>query len=280
MAYKTILASLNEVAQLQSVLGAAAAVAREDAAHVIGLYVIPAVEIQVTSEIPVLPVENDEYQKYYRQHEQAARSAFQKIILDDGVHGEFHVIEAHSPHIAGTIIEEAREADLVIAGYSSSNSSRALGSDFSERLCIESGRPTLIMPVTEHNQSCAFDRILIGWNGSREAARAIFDSMPLLERAEDVLVAFACAEQDRQPRTKARREALVRTLLRHGVQARGIDLDSSREAGSVLIGRAETRAIDLIVMGAYGHARLREFILGGATRSVFKGMKCPVLFSH
>ena len=124
MAYKTILASLNEITQLRSVLGAAAAVAREDAAYVVGLYVIPAVEIQVTSEIPVLPVENDEHQKYYRQHEQAARSAFQKIILDDGVQGKFHVVEAHSPQIAGTIIEEARGADLVIAGYSSSTTSR------------------------------------------------------------------------------------------------------------------------------------------------------------
>ena len=81
MAYKTILASLNEVPQLRSVLGAAASIAREEAAYVIGLYVIPAVEIQVTPEVPVLPVENDELQKHFKQHEKAARSAFESLIF-------------------------------------------------------------------------------------------------------------------------------------------------------------------------------------------------------
>src|SRR5262245_30272918 len=134
MAYKTILASLNEVSQLRSVLGAAAAIAREDEAHVLGLYVIPAVEIQVTPEVPVLPVENDELQKYFKQHEKAARSAFDSIILQDGIQGEFRLVESLSHHIAGAIIEESREADLVIAAYSSSTTSRALGPDFSEQL--------------------------------------------------------------------------------------------------------------------------------------------------
>jgi nucleotide-binding universal stress UspA family protein len=280
MAYKTILASLNEVTQLRSILGAAAAIARDEAAHVIGLYVIPAVEIQVTAEVPVLPVENDELQKYFRQQEKVVRSAFESMILEDGIQGELRVVEALTPHITGTIMEESREADLVIAGYSSSITSRALGSDFSEQLFVGSGRPTLIMPINGHNSGFSFDRILVGWNGSRESARAVFDSIPLLRRAEDVLIAMACPEEERQPRIKERREALVRALLRHGVQARAVDLDTSREAGGVLLERAETRAIDLIVMGAYGHARLREFIMGGATRSVLKGMGRPVLFSH
>ena len=280
MAYKTILASLNEVSQLRSVLGAAAAIAREEVGHVIGLYVIPSVEIQITPEVPVLPVENDELLKYFREHERAARSAFESIILGEGIHGEFLVVEALTPHIAGRIIEESREVDLVIAGHSSSITSRALGADFTEQLFIGSGRPTLVLPLNGRNGRFSFDRIMVGWNGSRESARAVFDSLPLLQRAEDVLVAFACAKEERQPRSQARHEALVRALLRHGVQARAINLDSSREAGAVLIGRAGTRAIDLIVMGAYGHARLREYILGGATRSVLKGMECPVLFSH
>jgi nucleotide-binding universal stress UspA family protein len=280
MAYKTILASLNEISQLRSVLGAAAVIAREEAAYVIGLYVIPAVEIQVTPEVPVLPVENDELQKYFKQHEKSARSAFDSIILENDVQGEFRVVEALSAHVAGAIIEESREADLVIAGHSSSITSRALGADFSEQLLIGSGRPTLIVPLNGRNGSISFDRIMIGWNGSKESARAIFDSIPVLQQAEDVLIAFACGQDDLQARTQTRREALVSALLRHGVQARGVNLDGPREAGEVLLERADTRAIDLIVMGAYGHARLREFILGGATRSVLKGMECPVLFSH
>jgi nucleotide-binding universal stress UspA family protein len=279
MAYKTILASLNEVSQLRCVLNAAAAIAREEGAHVIGLYVIPAVELQVASEIQVVPVENDELQKYFRQQEKAVRGAFESTILEAGIQGEFRVVEALMPYIAATVWEEAREADLVLAGFSSSRSSRALGADFSEQLFIGSGRPTLVMPANGKG-SFPPGRVLVAWNGSREGARAVFDSMPLLQRADEVLVAFAGADSKFQPRIEARREGLVRTLLRHGVHARAIDLDSSHEAGKALLERAETREVDLIVMGAYGHARLREFILGGATRTVLKGMKCPVLFSH
>lgn len=279
MTYKTILVSLNEVSQLRSVLGTAASIARKDGAHVIGLYVIPAVELLVGSEIQVLPVENDELQIYFKQQEKAVKTAFETTILKDGIQGEFRVVEALDPHIAATVIEESREADLVIVGYSSPASNRALGADFAERLLIGSGRPTLVVPGNGHGV-LALDRVLVGWNGSREAARAIFDSIPLLRHADEVLVAFAGTESEHRSRSETRREGLVRTLLRHGVHARTIDLDSSREAGKVLLERAETREIDLIVMGAYGHARLREFILGGATRSVLKGMKCPVLFSH
>lgn len=279
MTYKTVLASLNDIRQLRAVLGAAADIARKEEAHVVGLYVIPAIELQVGSEIQVLPVENDELQKYFKSQEKTVKAAFESMILKDGIQGEFRIVEAFEPHIAGTVIEESKEADLVIAGYSSSSSNRALGADFCERLLIGSGRPTLVIPANDRS-GFVLNRILVGWNGSREAARAIFDSVPLLRRAEEVLVAFACANSERQPRIEARRQGLVRTLLRHGVHARTIDLDSSREAGTVLLERAETREVDLIVMGAYGHARLREFILGGATRSVLKGMKCPVLFSH
>ncbi|WP_119390802.1 universal stress protein [Taklimakanibacter lacteus] len=279
MAYKTILASLNEVSQLRSVLSAAAAVARKDAAHVIGLYVIPAIELQVGSEIQVLPVENDELQQYFKRQEKTVRVAFESTVLEAGCQGEFRVIEALYPHIAATVVEEAREADLVIVGHSSSASSRALGADFSEQLCIGSGRPTLVMPANGQTD-LLLDRVLVGWNGSREAARAVFDSIPLLQRADEVLIAYACAESKLQPRLEARREELEKTLLRHGIPAHAVDLESPREAGKALLEGAETRRANLMVMGAYGHARLREFILGGATRSVLKGMTCPVLFSH
>jgi nucleotide-binding universal stress UspA family protein len=279
MAYKTILASLNDVPQLHSVLSAAASIARKSAAHVIGLYVIPAIEIVVGSDMPTLPVENDELQKQFKEQEKTARSAFEAVILKTGIQGEFRLVEALDPHIAATVVDESREADLVIVGYSNSASNRALGADFSERIFTGSGRPTLVIPANGQG-GLALDRILVGWNGSREAARAIFDSIPLLQQADEVLVAFACVEGKPRPQVQARREGLVRALLRHGVHARAVDLDSAHDAGKVLLERAETREVNLLVMGAYGHARLREFILGGVTRSVLKGMKCPVLFSH
>jgi hypothetical protein len=115
MAYKTILACLNDVPQLHSVLSATASIARKNEAHVIGLYVIPAVEIFMASEIQVQPVENDELQKHFKEQEKTVRTAFETTILKSGIQGEFRLVEALNPHIAATVVDESREADLVSA---------------------------------------------------------------------------------------------------------------------------------------------------------------------
>lgn len=279
MAYKTILASLNEVSQVDCILRAATSIARKEEAHVMGLYVIPAIELQLVSEIEVLPIQNDELQRFFKQQEQFVRSTFERAVLEAGVHGEFRVVDAPEARIGSIVMEESREADLVIVGYSSSTSSRALGTNFSEDVFIGSGRPTLVMPPAGRS-GFPIERVLVGWNGSREAARAIFDSIPLFKHADEVLVASTDPGSRNQTHFEVRRTALIRALLRHGVKVRTIDLDSSRQAGEALLARAESRQVSLLVMGAYGHARLREFLLGGATRTVLKGMKCPVLFSH
>lgn len=280
MSYKTILASLNEISQLDCILRAATSIAKKEGAHIVGLYVIPGIELKLASEIETLPIEDDTLQKHYTQQEKSVRSTFEEAVKEAGVQGEFQVLVAPWPHISRTVVEEARQADLVIVGYSSSESNRALGADFSEEVLSGSGRPTLVMPPTGHS-GFPIDRIMIGWNGSREATRAIFDAIPLLKQADDVLI--AAEESDTalgETRMDARKNALIRALIRQGIKARIIGLDGSHDVGEALLTRAESRRADLLVIGAYGHARLREFLLGGATRSVLKGMKCGVLFSH
>lgn len=279
MGYKTVLASLNEVFQVERILSAATSIARREEAFVVGLYAIPAIELKLVSEFETLPIENDELQRFYKQHEKVVRSTFESAIREAGVHGEFRVIDALESRIASIVVEESREADLTIVGYSSSSSNRALGAEFSEDVFIGSGRPTLVMPLSGHS-GAPFERVLVGWNGSREAARAIFDSIPLLKHADEVLIASTESEVKNKLRAEERKSALIRALLRHGVKAHLIGLDSSHEAGEALLARAESRQVDLLVMGAYGHARLREFFLGGVTRTVLREMKCAVLFSH
>lgn len=279
MSYKTILASLNEISQLDCILRAATSIAKKEGAHIVGLYVIPGIELKLASEIETLPIEDDTLQKHYRQQEKSVRSTFEGAVKEAGVQGEFQVQVAPWPHISKTVVEEARQADLVIVGYSSSESNRALGAGFSEEVLFGSGRPTLVMPPTGRS-GFPIDRIMIGWNGSREATRAIFDAIPLLKQADDILIAAEESDALGETRMDARKNALIRTLLRQGIKARIIGLDGSHDVGEALLTKVESRRADLLVMGAYGHARLREFLLGGATRSVLKGMKCSVLFSH
>jgi nucleotide-binding universal stress UspA family protein len=190
------------------------------------------------------------------------------------------VVDAFDFHIASTVIEHCREMDFIIIGHSNSISDRAIGSNFSEHVVISSGRPILVMPPNGH-AVFSTGLAIVGWNGSRESARAAFDSIPLLKQVDEVLIAWVSAETESSMSGETPPGAgLARTLARHDIDAKAVVLHSSREAGEVLLERVESRGAGLLVMGAYGHSRLREFILGGATRSVLRGMKYPVLFSH
>jgi nucleotide-binding universal stress UspA family protein len=129
--------------------------------------------------------------------------------------------------------------------------------------------------------SLAADLITIGWNGKREAARAAFDSVPLLKSARKVHVVWVDPEKEYQHPGGLPGAQLAATLSRHGINAEIAPISTGgREAGETLLTVVADSGAELLVMGAYGHSRLSEMILGGATKSVLRGMKCPVLFSH
>jgi nucleotide-binding universal stress UspA family protein len=279
MSYKTILVSINEVYQLRSLLGAAAVIAEKSDSYVIGLYVIPAPELRFSNAVEAVMVEMDGDRTYFQGQEAAAREAFEKAILSAGIEGEFRVVNALEHTIASTVIEHARQSDLVIIGHSNSCSSRAIGSGFSEEIIISSGRPTLLMPL-DQQATVRTDRAIVGWNGSREAARAAFDSIPLLKLADEVLIILVAPEGGDPGKPASTGIDLTKAFARHGIKVRPFDFHSSLEPGQALLEQVESRGAGLLVMGAYGHARFREFILGGATRSVLKAMTVPVLFSH
>ncbi len=278
MSYKTILVNLNEISQLRCLVDSAGAIGARSGAHVVGLYVIPAVQLVMSGEVAVLPAEDDRERTYYQAQEAAVRRAFEEAMRAAGLQGEFRVVDAPRPAISPVVIEEARQTDLVIIGHSNSASGSAIGAEFTETVLMESGRPTLVMSV----KGCPLipgSLALVGWNDSREAARAVFDSVPLLQCAAEVLIATVVSEEESAGREEAPLE-LLKTLLRHGVRATRLNVPASEEEGLALMTAAENRGAGLLVMGGYGHARLREFILGGATRSVLKRMTIPVLFSH
>ena len=146
-----------------------------------------------------------------------------------------------------------------------------------EGLAFESGRPVLLFPERGGNQH--FDRIAIGWDGSRTASRALADALPLCARARTVELVAVTGEKALDADTAladARRH-----LAAHGIEATSIEVAAEGlDAGTVLLGHCARSGADLLVMGAYGHSRVREFLLGGATRSVLANPTLPVLLSH
>ena len=148
--------------------------------------------------------------------------------------------------------------------------------DGADRVAVESGRPTLIISNAAARNRIG-SRVLVAWHGKPEAARAVFDALPILKQAAATKVVWIDQETDEPERGQDICEALVR----HGVKCGKTERVTSQVGvGPTLMAQAEEFDADLLVMGCYGHSRLREFVFGGATRYALDKMGIPVLMSH
>lgn len=177
---------------------------------------------------------------------------------------------------------EAHLADLLVIGQDDDRDPPAVVAEhFAETVVLECARPVLVIPYAGWFADVG-RRVMVAWNGSREAARAIHDALPFLARAEVVHV-VSCTTQD-----KWRGEWLsppqypVAWLARHGISAQvhDIPVDGAIGVGEMLLSRAADLEVDLMVLGAYGRGRLREIVLGGVTQTLLQSMTVPTLFSH
>jgi nucleotide-binding universal stress UspA family protein len=149
-----------------------------------------------------------------------------------------------------------------------------------ESVILHSARPTLVLPCAGNFESVG-NRVLVAWNDSREAARAVSDALPMLQRAKQVEVASWSEGGSAEEKTmRPELDALHKWLKWHGVSAQlQVEPVGAGIADAMLSHAADTTA-DLIVMGAYGHSRWAELVLGGATRGLLASMTVPVLMSH
>lgn len=181
------------------------------------------------------------------------------------------------------VLARARVADISIVGQVSSNEiDNDIGNDFYTQFTINLGKPVLFLPdktASSTTISTNFKTVIVAWDGGRESTRAIADALPLLKAADLVYVMTVMTKKD--PDKELPDVDIAAFLSRHGVKVEIEKVDNiTSEATNWILSRASQVKADLLVMGAYGHSRLNEFILGGMTRTVMQTMTLPVLMSH
>jgi nucleotide-binding universal stress UspA family protein len=206
-----------------------------------------------------------------------------KSLFDDATEqqpfvSEWRSITSERTDPALIVMNHGRACDLIIACQSDPGWDLSSILDFPERLAIEGGRPVLVLPIKGRFESLP-KSITVAWNGRKESARAVFDALPLLKLAEKVEV-LTVDQGDGPLEGSLPDTELAAALDRHGVNVTVAKFAAVEASVGEAIRRRATEQSDLLVMGAYGHSRFREFAFGGVTRHILREMTEPVLFSH
>ncbi len=284
-AISTILVHVDETRHCPARLALAGAVARRLEANLVGLFVAPPATMPLALPGEVSPGWIESLARQRRSALARAEEHFAALRrqMPDAV---WRIAEADGlGHVAPVLVREGRRADLVIVGQSDADATSLEGpGTVAQDVMMSAGRPVLIVPYAGHFTDVG-RRPLIAWTEGREAARALYDALPLLRHAETVhlleIGPFGAADEE----VARRRDGLAslrRYIEAHGLRASSEYLPGARDIGdaSLILSRAADHGADLLVMGGYGHSRLQELVLGGVTRSILTSMTVPVLMSH
>jgi nucleotide-binding universal stress UspA family protein len=276
MTLKDLLVHVDSDDACATRIDVAVALAAQHEAHLTGLHVMAWPQLPGYIEAQLPPSFHEEQRRELDERARRVATRLQEGARRKGVTPEWRTAEGDVLAMVGL---HARYADLTVLGQ---------GVDLEdpsgelawlpEELVLGVGRPVLIVPRYGSFPTVG-ERVLVAWNGSREATRAVNDALPILRRATAVTVLSIDAEGEPYRRVPGADIALH--LARHGIRTeaastRSVDLP----VGDVLLSFAADCGADLLVMGAYGHSRLREMLLGGATRHILRHMTVPVLMSH
>lgn len=252
--------------------------ARAFDAHVDGIVVSAeyAMTPIVMADIPVFVL--DEQRQRAAEAAKRAAEKFRTAAVE--VEHDVSILTQNPDGLGDAFAERTRSADLVVVGQRDPDRGDILASLLIEAALFGSGRPVLIVPYIGSSAEPPPKRPIIAWDGGAPAARAAHDALPLLRGAESVEIVTVDGDTDAQ-RVENSGMALETALTRHGLKARFHVIPSGGiDAANALLSHASDAGADILVMGGYGHSRLREFVLGGATRELLASMTLPVLMAH
>jgi|SRR5215467_1346398 len=255
----------------------ATSVAEAFDAHLLGIAVSyePVIPGTVMGGIPpeIIETQRAEADKKAR----AAIARFEQAVKRMGISAETRVINTSISGAADQIGRIGRRFDLVVVGQPERQKSMP-DEVIDEGVLFESGRPVIFVPFI-HKGGMNVDRVMVCWDGGRAATRAIADAMPFLKKAKQVEVVIISDKPSKKDEIPG--ADLGQHLARHGLKVDVKRITSPDiDVPSTILSYAADSSADMIVMGGYGHSRLREFVLGGATRGLLEAMTVPVLMSH
>ena len=280
MDWNTILVQLSNPRRTDVLASVAGRLAERSNAHLIGLNVANAL-----AHMPAMPalVGPEDFAAFEAIDDETAarlKAAFDEVTQNRAFVAEWRNVRIVGMEPVAAVIEHGRAADLIVASQSDPDWEMSGLFDAPERLALESGRPVLIVPYAGRFGEIG-KRIMVAWSGKREGARAVFDALPLLKSADKVaLLCVVGGDADGESGQLPGAE-IAASLARHGVKVtvRKTMADEIGVADEILA-RLADEGSDLLVMGAYGHSRLREMVFGGVTRHILRHMTVPTLMSH
>jgi nucleotide-binding universal stress UspA family protein len=246
-------------------------------AHVAGVAFVydPIVPVSATGYIPAEVIERQQADN--EADAKAAIDRFAEATRRAGLSAEPLTITASLAGAGEQFGRIARRFDLAVVGQAEPETS-TIDDIIAETTLFESGRPMIVVPYIQKGP-LKLDKVMVCWDGSRQAARAIGDAMPLLTKAGKVEIVIIADEPGKQDEIAG--ADMGQHLARHGLR---VDLEriprGDVDVADALLSYAADSGADFMVMGGYGHSRLREFVLGGVTRSILRSMTVPVLMAH
>jgi nucleotide-binding universal stress UspA family protein len=276
MTYKDILVYADAAKAAEARLDVAAKLAADHGAHLVALHVAVPPYIFVDAGMVVPPGVIEWQEQYQEQQTAAARKAVDAATRRSGQEMEWRVDRGDVVDVA---LLHSRYADVVVVSQSGAEEGEDAEADLlPEAIVMGAGRPALVVPRFGRFPKLG-ENVLVAWNRTREATRAVHDALPILIRAKAVTVMEVNPRATGTPHIPG--ADIATHLARHGVKAEvtavtGADI----EVGDMILSRIVDLGADMLVMGAYGHSRLREFAFGGVTRHLLQHMTVPVLMSH
>jgi nucleotide-binding universal stress UspA family protein len=270
--YKTILVCFKNGIGAEALLNIGIELATRYDAHLICLY-IASNALTNPSDGNYIPVEAiTSPEDYALEEAERIRALFERKTSTEDLSAEWQLLEASVLDIVPIIVKQSRMVDLIVIRQADVETDDYRLLEMPAEVVMGSGRPVLVIPATTAVTSIG-KTIILAWNGTREASRAAFDALPFLQDADQTFLLGTERESH---------EKFTESLIRQGARISMEPSDHLRDTtdGGKLLSCVAKHHADLLVMGAYGHSRTREFILGGATKHVLALTTIPVLMSH
>jgi nucleotide-binding universal stress UspA family protein len=277
MSYKTILVHLNDKRRAEAMLEPAIQLATRYNSHLEGLHV-DAIMAAPPLSLTYASSGSGSVAAEERGNGEAIAALFNRMTAAGACVAEWQQLKVPLGDLVSVVVEHGRTADLIVAGQADPDWDLSPVLDFPERLALESGRPVLVIPYVGRYPLIGRN-VVIAWKAGRETTRAVFDALPLLKGAENVHILEVKGRANEK--TLGADTSIAVSIARHGIKPTvRTSVAPDISVGDEILSRLSDLDADLLVMGAYGHSRMREMVFGGVTRHIARHMTVPTLLSH